>query len=100
MLVFSFMKRFLLRIGLLNLVAVVRLFGAPDPDVPVLARLVFDADTKQYNATLADAAADFKFNLTNTWTNEITIDRVQTSCGCTVASLPSNPWHLAAGGHG
>jgi mono/diheme cytochrome c family protein len=28
------------------------------------------------------------------------VDRVETSCGCTVANLPANPWHIAPGGHG
>jgi cytochrome c553 len=94
------MKRFLLCAVLLNLVIGTGLFAAQEPDSSVLSKLVFDADTKQYNARLTDRTADFKFNITNTWTNEITIDRVQTSCGCTVASLPSNPWHIAAGAHG
>jgi len=69
-------------------------------DASAFSKLVFDAMTKEYDATLTDTMADFKFNITNTWTNEITIDRVQTSCGCTVATLPSNPWHIPAGGHG
>lgn len=66
----------------------------------VLTHLVFDADTKQYDAQLTDRIAPFKFYVTNTWNNVITIDRVQTSCGCTVASLPANPWHIPPGGHG
>ena len=90
------MKQFLLRCLWLNLVLVLPLRAAED----VLSKLVFDADAKQYNATLADKTAFFKFFVTNTWTNEITVDRVQSSCGCTVASLPSNPWHIAAGDHG
>ncbi len=65
------------------------------PVTSVLTNLVFDAETKQYEAKPTDAGAPFIFNVTNVWTNELTIDRVQTSCGCTVASLPSNPWHLA-----
>jgi mono/diheme cytochrome c family protein len=73
-------------------------FAAPSESI--LTNLVFDADTKQYDASLTDKIAPFKFYLTNTWSNGITIDRVQTSCGCTVASLPSNPWHVPSGGHG
>jgi len=38
--------------------------------------------------------------LINTWTNEILISGVKTSCGCTVANLPVTPWHLAPGSNG
>lgn len=68
--------------------------------VSVLTNLVFDADTKSHDAELGDTNAVFQFNVTNTWTSEITIDRIETSCGCTAASMPSNPWHVAAGDHG
>jgi mono/diheme cytochrome c family protein len=89
----------------LSFVVITGLFAAQNSsgakaDFSTLTNLVFDADTKMYNAKLDEASAPFKFNITNTWTNEITIDRVQTSCGCTVASLPANPWHIPAGGHG
>lgn len=92
------LKRSLLQAGLLTVLASA-LFATEDAP-PVLDRLVFDADTKLYDAKLTDLTAVFKFNITNTWTNEITIDRLKTSCGCTVASLPENPWHIPAGGHG
>jgi mono/diheme cytochrome c family protein len=66
-------------------------------DVPTLA---FDAETKRYDASPGEKVAPFTFNLTNVWTNEIVIDRVQASCGCTTASLPANPWHLPPQGSG
>jgi mono/diheme cytochrome c family protein len=66
----------------------------------IASNLVFDATTKSYEAKVSDTNAVFEFNLTNIWTNEITIDRAETSCGCTLASLPSNPWHIAPGEHG
>jgi mono/diheme cytochrome c family protein len=69
-------------------------------DSSVLDKLAFDSLAKKYDATLADKTANFAFSITNTWTNEITIDRVKTSCGCTVASLPANPWHIPPGGSG
>jgi mono/diheme cytochrome c family protein len=62
--------------------------------VPNMPTLAFDAETKQYEASPGEKFAPFTFNLTNVWTNEIIIDRVQASCGCTTASLPANPWHL------
>jgi mono/diheme cytochrome c family protein len=65
------------------------------PVVPSVPTLAFDAETKQYEASPGEQFAPFTFNLTNVWTNEIIIDRVQASCGCTTASLPANPWHLA-----
>jgi mono/diheme cytochrome c family protein len=65
------------------------------PFVPNVPTLAFDAETKQYDASPGEQAAPFTFNLTNVWTNEIIIDKVQASCGCTTASLPANPWHLA-----
>lgn len=72
--------------------------AAVDPDV--LMKVAFDNESKSYDAKITDTNAPFAFYLTNLWTNEITIDRVQTSCGCTVATLPANPWHIPAGGHG
>src|SRR6185312_13822873 len=35
------------------------------------------------------------FSVTNVSSSEVTIDGVATSCGCTVATLPSKPWKLA-----
>jgi mono/diheme cytochrome c family protein len=66
----------------------------------IATNLVFDATVKEYNAKLGDAQAPFKFSITNAWTNVITVDRLETSCGCTVASLPANPWHMQPGEHG
>ena len=85
-----------------------RLFAAADAPPtatsqklsPILTNIVFDADTKTYNAKLGEESVAFKFLLTNTWTNEITVDRMETSCGCTVAKMPSYPWHVPPGGTG
>jgi mono/diheme cytochrome c family protein len=69
----------------------------PAPNVPTL---VFDAETKQYDAKPGDRVAPFTFNLTNVWTNEIVITQVHASCGCTTAKLPATPWHIPPGGSG
>jgi mono/diheme cytochrome c family protein len=69
-------------------------------NLPAGPSLVFDADTKQYDASPGEAAAPFIFNLTNVWTNEIVIERVKASCGCTTASMPAVPWHIPPGGGG
>lgn len=70
------------------------------PIVPSVPTLVFDADTKQYDASPGEDVAPFSFNLTNVWTNDLIIDRVHASCGCTTASLPANPWRLPPQGSG
>ena len=62
--------------------------------------LVFDSDIKDYTARPGDTNAQFTFNLTNTSPSEVTVERVQTSCGCTVARLPSTPWKMAPGDSG
>jgi mono/diheme cytochrome c family protein len=67
--------------------------GQPHP-------LVWDAEVKEYIAQPGDTNANFTFNLTNASPSEVTIERVQTSCGCTVAKLPSQPWKLAPGTNG
>ena len=90
-------KRILFGTVWLSLAAVPRLFAAADAPPtatpqklsPILTNIVFDADTKTYNAKLGEESVAFKFLLTNTWTNEITVDRMETSCGCTVAKMPS-----------
>ena len=45
-------------------------------------------------------AANYLFQITNVSPAEITISRVQPSCGCTTAQLPPMPWKLPAGGNG
>jgi mono/diheme cytochrome c family protein len=71
-----------------------------NPVTPNYPTLVFDADTKQYDAKPGDAFAPFTFNLTNVWTNEVVITQVHPSCGCTTANLPPVPWHIPPGGTG
>jgi mono/diheme cytochrome c family protein len=69
-------------------------------NVPNVPTLIFDAETKRYDASPGEQVAPFTFNLTNVWTNEIVIDKVAASCGCTAASLPANPWHIPPQGSG
>ena len=71
---------------------------APVPPVaPAKPALVFDAELKAYTAVAGDTNAYFSFFLTNTSTVEARVNSVRTSCGCTVAQLPSQPWVLAPG---
>jgi mono/diheme cytochrome c family protein len=69
-------------------------------NVPGVPGLVFDAESKEYDASPGEKVAPFTFNLTNVWTNEIVIDNVHASCGCTTATLPAKPWHIPPKGGG
>jgi mono/diheme cytochrome c family protein len=69
-------------------------FG-PAPHPALENYLAFDAETKSVSVTNGTPAAHFTFNLTNISTVDVTINFVQTSCGCTVAKLPSTPWKVA-----
>ncbi len=74
-------------------------FGAP-PHPALENYLGFDAETKEVSVTNGTTEAHFAFNLTNISSGEILVNFVQTSCGCTVAKLPSQPWKLAPKDHG
>jgi mono/diheme cytochrome c family protein len=73
---------------------------AQSPPSPLDALLKFDADTKEFKAGPGVAQADFTFNLTNISSTDVVITAVTTSCGCTVAKLPAQPWVLAPGSNG
>jgi mono/diheme cytochrome c family protein len=62
--------------------------------------LVFDAESKTADAELGQTNITFTFKLTNTSTNEVRIDQVRASCGCTVPKLPATPWILPPGTNG
>lgn len=65
------------------------------PQPPVENFLAFDAQQKEVSVTNGTPQAEFAFNLTNISSGEVIVNFVQTSCGCTVAKLPSTPWKLA-----
>ncbi|MBP9902774.1 MAG: DUF1573 domain-containing protein [Verrucomicrobiota bacterium] len=62
--------------------------------------LAFDAEAKEAMVKPGEIAANYLFLLTNVSPAEITISRVQTSCGCTTAQMPPMPWKIPAGGTG
>jgi mono/diheme cytochrome c family protein len=64
--------------------------GAAEPAEP----LAFDATLKECEATNGQPQAHFTFAVTNVSSSDVVITQVFTSCGCTVASLPSQPWRL------
>ena len=63
--------------------------------VSPLTQLAWDADRKETNTGPNQATAGFSFGVTNISDSEVVIDHVKGSCSCTVAKLPSQPWHLA-----
>jgi Cytochrome c, mono- and diheme variants len=62
--------------------------------------LKWDAETKEAIATNDVIETQFSFWLTNVSTFDVTINGVGTSCGCTAARLPSQPWTLPPGSNG
>src|SRR5207248_6180491 len=64
------------------------------------AILAWESQTKETTVTNGTPEAYFTFNLTNISTADITIKDVHTSCGCTVAKLPEQPWTIAPGKSG
>ena len=92
------MKTKLFCVLLLNLS--LPLFGAP-PDAAtaqaVPEALKFDAESKQYLAKTGDTSAAFDFIATNVSKDAVSIHTLKTSCGCTVAQLPSTPYKLQPG---
>ena len=59
--------------------------------------LAWDQVNKEYQAKPGELTAPFSFALTNVSNEELTINWVRPSCGCTVAKLPPTPWKLAPG---
>lgn len=74
-------------------------FG-PAPTPALENYLAFDAELKEVSVTNGTPAANFVFNLTNISSGDVIVNFVQTSCGCTVAKLPSTPWKIAPKEHG
>jgi hypothetical protein len=62
--------------------------------------LAFDASLKESTAQLGQTNAFFTFWVTNVCETNVLILDVVSSCGCTVAQLPSKPWVLPPGDSG
>jgi cytochrome c5 len=56
--------------------------------------LAWDAVTKTYEAKAGETEAKFFFSATNISAADVQVERIQTSCGCTIAEIPSQPWIL------
>lgn len=67
----------------------------PQPGLLSEGVLAFDTDTQEYVTKPGEMEAHFVFNLTNVSPADVTINQVQTSCGCTAVQLPPLPWKLS-----
>ncbi len=72
----------------------------PVAALSVLTNLVFDAEVKEAKLAQEQFETDFTFAVTNISAAPVAIQSVRTSCGCTVAQLPSLPWTLDPGASG
>jgi len=71
--------------------------GAPPIPAPDPNALKWDAESKEYHAKPGEMSAAFTFAVTNVSKYEVAINRLSTSCGCTVAQLPTTPYKLQPG---
>lgn len=62
--------------------------------------LTWDAVAKAHNAKPGEQDIGFEFRFQNKTGGQIRIKRADSSCGCTVARLPSLPWIITAGQKG
>lgn len=81
-------------------VAAVPVDAAPSPEAAEDKAIVFDPPTRTYRAKPGEESAVLTFRVTNVSAEEVVIHDVYTSCGCTVPTLPSQPWVLAPGAGG
>jgi hypothetical protein len=70
--------------------------AAPDP-VSAPEALKWDADAKENGVNAGAASTAFTFVVTNVSKSDVVINKLQASCGCTAANLPSMPYTLGAG---
>src|SRR5256714_9806169 len=74
--------------------------SVPKPPTQPASYIAWDSESKEYSAKPGDSSAHFTFYLTNVSKEVVMVNSVHTSCGCTVAQLPEQPWHLAPGTNG
>jgi len=61
---------------------------------PSAEPLAWDAVVKTYEAKPGETEAKVFFSATNNSKSDVVVERVQTSCGCSIAEIPSQPWIL------
>jgi cytochrome c553 len=74
--------------------------AAEEPATPKSHPLVWDATEKTLTVKPDGESAQFQFNVVNKSGEPVEVLRIEPSCGCTVAELPSQPWILAPGAEG
>lgn len=62
--------------------------------------LKWEAKEIEHKAVADEVKAHLQFHFTNTSPNEVIIQSARSSCFCTVASLPQQPWKIAPGTNG
>ena len=62
--------------------------------------LTADADSKEIEVNADESQARFTFYITNITASPLVITNLQRSCGCTEATMPSQPWTLQSGESG
>src|SRR5262245_50764321 len=71
--------------------------GGTDGNKPDSHALVWDAEFKDYTTKPGERYAQFTFWFTNVASTEVVIRSARSSCFCTVAKLPEQPWSIAPG---
>jgi mono/diheme cytochrome c family protein len=77
----------------------VPIYTPPAPSQPA-TYLAWDAERKETNTQPGQASAQFTFWLTNVSSEVVSIHSAHTSCGCSVAQLPAQPWNIPPGSNG
>ena len=62
--------------------------------------LAWNTERRETNVVVGQTSVPFSFWVTNVSSEVVTINSVRTSCGCTIAKLPSLPWKLDPGNSG
>ena len=62
--------------------------------------LTWDSLSKHYNSKRGETNAHFVFNLTNQLSNDVVVNAVKPSCGCTIPIVPDLPWRIRPGENG
>ena len=97
-LILSAMKTNILGLIALTLALPLLLPAAETAPVPATTEsLQWDSEHKQAALKAGDTDAKFEFTATNVSKEEVSINALKTSCGCTVAQLPATPYKLAPG---
>lgn len=85
---------------LIALTLVLPVFAGPPETAPAPAKaesLKWDSEHKQAALKAGEVDVKFEFTATNASKSEVSISALKTSCGCTVAQLPTTPYKLAPG---